>query len=367
MRRALAGLMMILVTAASAQAVTLRDIVDLTKAGLGEEVLLALIEVDGGVFQVDAETLAGLKAAGVSEKVIVALVRSGRVRPTAEAQSLSAVVEEQQAPPVVYIQQPPQMTVVREVAVPFPVYVAIPGAARGRHGRASRQDEVQPSITAPALVQGRQRYLTDTPPPPKHQEPVLLGLGRQAQARCLAAPDAYQEIVNSPSVCSGLRVIFVRPPPQGIVEGLSHLPAHQQDRGHQGGDTYQHLARANARLARWRLIQIAVHTVREQRRLQLTALLLLLEMPFGGRADALLLPSHFFADVLAVRRGVLDFGVQLGPEDDREARQVQPRHQHDHRADRAIGFVVAAEVADIQLETERDEPPTGASRRSSPV
>ena len=40
-----------------AGAVTLKDIVDLTKAGLGDEVLLALIEVDGGVFDVDAATL----------------------------------------------------------------------------------------------------------------------------------------------------------------------------------------------------------------------------------------------------------------------------------------------------------------------
>ena len=188
MRRALAGLLMILVTAASAEAVTMKDIVDLTKAGLGEEVLLALIEVDGGVFDVDADTIAGLKAAGVSDKVIVALVRSGRVRPAIEPQALSAVVEEQQAPPVVYIQQPAPTTVVREVAVPFPVYVGLPGVARGRHGRASRHghDDLQPSITAPALIQGRQRYLTDTPPPPKHQEPVYWGWGGKLR------PDAWQ-------------------------------------------------------------------------------------------------------------------------------------------------------------------------------
>ena len=78
MRRAILAFTIILLTAGSAGAVTLKDIVDLTKAGLGDDVLLALIEVDGGVFDVDAATLTRLKTAGVSEKVIVALVRSGR-------------------------------------------------------------------------------------------------------------------------------------------------------------------------------------------------------------------------------------------------------------------------------------------------
>jgi hypothetical protein len=185
MRRALAVLLLVLVTAASAHAVTLKEIVDLTRAGLGEEVLLALIEVDGGVFEVDAHTLAGLKAAGVSERVIVALVRSGRSRPEIAPQTLSAVVQEQQVPPTVYIQQPAPTTVVREVAVPFPVYVAIPGVVRGRHGRGIRPDALQPSITAPALIYGGQRYQTDTPPPKDH-EPVYWGAGGKLR------PDAWQ-------------------------------------------------------------------------------------------------------------------------------------------------------------------------------
>ena len=185
MRHALAVLSLVLLMAPSAQAVTLSDIVDLTRAGLGEEVLLALIEVDGGVFEVDAQTLAGLKAAGVSDKVIVALVRSGRGRPEVQPQPLSAVVQEQQVPPTVYIQQPPHTTVVREVAVPFPVYVAVPGVARGRHGRGSRPEPLQPSLTAPALIYGGQRYLTDTPPP-KDQEPVYWGSGGKLR------PDAWE-------------------------------------------------------------------------------------------------------------------------------------------------------------------------------
>jgi hypothetical protein len=185
MRRALVGLAIVLSTAASAEAVTLREIVDLTRAGLGEEVILALIEVDGGVFDVDAGTLAGLKAAGVSEKVIVALVRSGRERHAPpEPQQVSAGAE-QQAPTVVYVEQPPT-TVVREVAVPFPVYVALPRTWRGRHVREHAPDELYPVITAPAPVPARQQYLTDTPPPARQQEPVYWGFGGKLR------PDAWQ-------------------------------------------------------------------------------------------------------------------------------------------------------------------------------
>jgi hypothetical protein len=78
MRRAAFAFVFALFVSTAAHAVTLKDIVDLSKAGLGDEVLLALIDVDGGVFDVDPVTLMGLKAAGVSERVFGALVGSGR-------------------------------------------------------------------------------------------------------------------------------------------------------------------------------------------------------------------------------------------------------------------------------------------------
>jgi len=181
-------------TAVSAEAVTLKDIVDLTKAGLGDEVLIALIEVDGGVFDVDAATLSRLKAAGVSEKVIVALVKSGRVRPVPAPQeppTLASVVAEQEAPQVTYVERP-SMTIVREVGVPVPVYIGVPVAVRGRHGRSGdlqvdRSDVVQPSITAPPLQSTLPKYLTDTPPAPKNQQPEYWGFGGKRR------PDAWKD------------------------------------------------------------------------------------------------------------------------------------------------------------------------------
>ena len=64
--------------AAKAEALTVRDVVELSKAGLGDDVLLALIEVDRTVFTIDTPTLKMLKDAGVSEPVIIAMIRSGR-------------------------------------------------------------------------------------------------------------------------------------------------------------------------------------------------------------------------------------------------------------------------------------------------
>ena len=79
MRRVLIALVAVVVLAAGrAEAVTIRDLIELSKAGLGDEVLIALIEVDRQVFNIDAATLKKMKEAGVSETVIVALIRSGR-------------------------------------------------------------------------------------------------------------------------------------------------------------------------------------------------------------------------------------------------------------------------------------------------
>jgi len=190
MRRTAFAFVFALFVSTAAQAVTLRDIVELTKAGLGDEVLLALIDVDGGVFDVDPATLKGLKAAGVSERVIVALVRSGRERPAApaEPQTLADVVSQQTAPEVVYVDRPGP-AVVREVAVPYPVYVAVPvgtPGGRGRHERvAPPAIHLEPSIAAPETIQGPHRYITDRPAP-KTSEPVYWGTSGKLR------PDAWK-------------------------------------------------------------------------------------------------------------------------------------------------------------------------------
>jgi hypothetical protein len=60
----------------TAWAVSTRDLIELSKAGLGDEVLLALIEADGTVFNLDAPRILELRGAGVSERVITAMLRN---------------------------------------------------------------------------------------------------------------------------------------------------------------------------------------------------------------------------------------------------------------------------------------------------
>jgi len=131
MRAAFFAVLLSFATVQAAQALTIRDVIELTRAGIAEDVLLALIDVDGGVYATDTATLKRLKDAGVSERVMVALVRSGRLRqPDAPIQA--PVVEDAPAPQVVVIEHhEPQ---VQQVAVPVPVYVPVyPTRVRSRH------------------------------------------------------------------------------------------------------------------------------------------------------------------------------------------------------------------------------------------
>jgi hypothetical protein len=152
-----------------AEAITLREVIDLTRAGLGEDVLLALIEIDQRVFPIDPATLRVLKDAGVSERVIVAIVRSGRT-PVAAATEPVAVSADPMppAPPepqVVIVER--ERPVVREVAVPVAVFLPVPTRSRTHsHGD-----------------QDQSHYRDD--PPRKAAEPVYWGWGGKRR------PDAW--------------------------------------------------------------------------------------------------------------------------------------------------------------------------------
>jgi hypothetical protein len=123
--------------AVPAEALTTRDIIELSRAGLGEDVLLALIEVDGSVFAIDPATIKSLKDAGVSENVIVALVRSGRHNRTVqppEPAAMPAPVAPAPEPHVVVVDHhEPQP---EPVVVQVPVYV--PVVQHSRHRRVER-------------------------------------------------------------------------------------------------------------------------------------------------------------------------------------------------------------------------------------
>src|ERR1700727_1773444 len=52
-----------------------------------------------------------------------------------------------------------------------------------------------------------------------------------------------------------------------------------------------------------------------------------------------------------------EFGVQLGADDDRQRADVEPQHEADNRAERAIGLVVIREVVEIEAQSERTKEP----------
>jgi hypothetical protein len=117
----------------SANALTVRDVIELTRAGLGEEIILALIEVDPSVFPIDTETLKTLKDAGVSPRVIVAMVRSGRTQPPPAADQPPPIIEDARAPEpqvIVIDHHDPQ---IQQVPIAVPVYVPFPVTTHRTH------------------------------------------------------------------------------------------------------------------------------------------------------------------------------------------------------------------------------------------
>jgi hypothetical protein len=133
--------------AAQGSLLTVRDIVDLTKAGLGDEALIALIEVNRPVFPVDVDTLKRLKASGVAPSVIVAMIKSGREAPPIPppvAVEAAVVYDPEPLPP------PPPVVVVehhervREVPVAVPVYVPVPTRRIVDHPRRQTPKPVEP-------------------------------------------------------------------------------------------------------------------------------------------------------------------------------------------------------------------------------
>jgi hypothetical protein len=83
MKRLTLALLLVIVVLipATAFAVTIPEIVSLAQAGVSDEVIIALIDRDNGVFSMDAAQLQELNAAGVSPAVVLAMLKSGMQTP----------------------------------------------------------------------------------------------------------------------------------------------------------------------------------------------------------------------------------------------------------------------------------------------
>lgn len=177
---ALTAFLLSIVGVPRAEAITARDIMDLARAGLGDEVLLALIEVDGSIFNIDPAALAELKKAGLSDRVIEAMVRSGRnPAPPPEPPLQLAEPQVSEAPPPQVIVIEHERPVVEQVAVPVPVYIAVPqGRSRGVRGRSAGAQPFDPSPGFGAPTPPTSRV--------KPQRPVYWGWGGKLR------PDAWK-------------------------------------------------------------------------------------------------------------------------------------------------------------------------------
>jgi hypothetical protein len=175
MRRVVIAVCAVLALAAArAEAVTIRDLIELSKAGLGDDVLIALIEVDRRVHAIDTATLKQLKEGGVSEAVIVALIRSGRTPRAEPAAPPPAPAPEPRQPEVIVVDHhdpaPAPAPAAYPVPVAVPVYVPVPARSRGL-GRHETITTILP--TDQGLVKAR----VPVPPNCVKAEPVYWGFG----------------------------------------------------------------------------------------------------------------------------------------------------------------------------------------------
>lgn len=111
-------------------AVSIRDLVELNRAGLSDAVLVALIETDGSRFTLSADDIRNLKDQGLSDAVIVAMIRTrtrgaGGAGGAGDSQTPDepAVVVHQTVVQNVEVQAPRHEY---EQPVYVPVYVAVP-------------------------------------------------------------------------------------------------------------------------------------------------------------------------------------------------------------------------------------------------
>ena len=75
----------------SASAVSVRDIIELARAGLPDDVLVAVIDADRTIFTLDKEQILELKKAGVSNTVLLKMLRTGREFETAQTRLMAAI------------------------------------------------------------------------------------------------------------------------------------------------------------------------------------------------------------------------------------------------------------------------------------
>lgn len=175
-RTLLAVTLMTMPVTAAAQTLTVRDLVALSQAGLGDEVLIALINADKAVFQLGPYEVLDLRKQGLSDAVLVRMIETGisssvpapqPVRDRHVANHDPEPRTTRQVEPVVVTQTVRQEV---NVEVPEPRYVQVP-------------------VYVPIQVRPRE--------PEKVPEPVYWGFGGQRR------PDSWKDNKEVPKKPGG--------------------------------------------------------------------------------------------------------------------------------------------------------------------
>ncbi len=164
-----AVLLAVLLSASSAAAVTLNEVIALSRAGLADEVIVALIEQDPPETAVDAATVLWLKDAGVSEPVLAALVRlSGKAPEASYPEAGAAPVYESPGSMVddrwsslFWTPKPPAWADHAAPGfVPYAV-VVVPGQGHGHGNPGAKPGRISPPVQGRFLSDGIDRFLSD--------------------------------------------------------------------------------------------------------------------------------------------------------------------------------------------------------------
>lgn len=158
---------------ATATAVTIADIVALTKAGVSDPVILALIERDKTILSIAAEQLVALKNDGVSEAVVIAMLRSGRDEAPPPPAPVVEVAPAQE-PNIVIVGNGPDRPnsgdydrSVRTYYVPYAVPYVVPAPVyRSPRSRRYGQNQIQRTIPQFPVLPETPRLATEPQPRP---------------------------------------------------------------------------------------------------------------------------------------------------------------------------------------------------------
>jgi len=128
MRQFLAVFVLLCGLSAPAEAVTLRDLIDLSKQGVSDDLLIALVEAEKSIFHLNASEVKSLKEQGLSDRLLIHLLQTPSLRPAPEPQLHIA----DQRAPARPIAAERVIVIDRVETVAVPVYVPVASHRRAR-------------------------------------------------------------------------------------------------------------------------------------------------------------------------------------------------------------------------------------------